>query len=292
MGFGLRHCLAVKNTIIRILFVGVALTFGWNGHTLGTDGGEASAIKPGSVRTHAETQATCANLLGGSTYRVLLKQAFDLDLVDSPEQIVPLEQLYLQLKDAEWNVPADLRERLTGARNRQYKISEMSEKELRQFYANAVNTLYVRVTELWTVQEVRTQVGPVMDRTTEATLTRLLAQYFSPWRLVDRDLTPEAARAHFKQRAWMMLPWQKIASFVTEWQDRGAGLREQNGDSKFNRAEFSKFWDERAQAYGLSFEMYHRLSLALNRGPDVAVCCHSEPGCVACPHNRRWRRRD
>lgn len=229
-----------------------------------------------------DTAATCANLLASGGYRNAVKQAFELGIVASPAEVMPLEEFYLQLKNAEAAPPPNLREVLTNTRQHQFAIDAMSERELRQFYTNAVNTLYVRIANYWAVQEVRTQVGPVMNRALETTLTRVLAQYFSPWRLEDKDLRPESAREHFRQKKWIMLPWQKIASFVTEWQSH-------SGETKFSSMEFSKFWDARAPSYGLNHDVYQRLYLALSRGPDAPACCLSEPGCVACPHNRRWR---
>lgn len=231
----------------------------------------------------SKSAATCANLLATGGYKVILRQANDLGILDSPSEPVPLEQLYLKLKDAEYSkLSADeLRATLLAARQKHFAIEGMSAKELRQFYENSVNALYVRVAALWYVQEVRTQVGPVMRTELEQTLARLLAREFSPWSLEDRDLKPAAAREHLRERSWMRWPWVKLAAFMTEW-------IESRGDANFSSSEFGKFWDSRAQSYGLKYEFYQKLYLALNRVAEAPACCHSEPGCVTCPHNRRW----
>jgi len=233
---------------------------------------------------HPSDNVTCANLLASGGYKVILKQAHDLGLVKSVTEPVPLEQLYLRLKTAEWT-EADieqLRSSLLAARQRQFQIDTMSAPELQQFYQNAIHALYIRVVDLWRTQEVRMLVGPVMRRDVEEALSRMLAREFSPWGLEHRELTPEAAREHFRTRKWMMQPWSKYAVFLTEWFE--------GHPEKFDAREFSKFWDQKASVHALNFEMYQRFYMALNRAVEPSICCLSEPGCVACPHNRRWRR--
>lgn len=228
----------------------------------------------------------CANLLASGGYKVILRQAHDLGVVESATDPVPLEQLYLKLKDAEITKPdaEELRAKLAATRQKQFAIEAMSAPEIRQFYKNSLKALYVRTAGLWYTQEVRTQVGPVMSKELEESLTRYLKQSFSPWGLEDRDLTPQAARDLFKQRKWMSWPWQRIAALMAGWYES------RDGDLSFDSKEFGKFWD--ANARDLSHEIFQKMYLALNHVADSPACCLSEPGCVNCPHNRRWRRKE
>jgi hypothetical protein len=217
----------------------------------------------------ASDSAVCANLLASGGYKVILRQARELGVVQSDDP-VPLEQLYLKLKDAEWSAPGAFN---LGYWEKHFAVENLSEPERLQFFRNSVHALYVRAASLWRIQEVRTQVGPVMHPETEAVLAALLRRGFSPWGLEDRDLTPAAAREHFRERKWMAWPWAKLAMFLSAWRESGTDL--------------SKFWDEHAD--GLPADFYQWIYIALNGRREGPVCCLSEPGCMTCPHNRRWR---
>jgi hypothetical protein len=221
-----------------------------------------------ALSVHASAP-TCANILASGGYKTILRQASELGVVASTEAI-PLEELYLKLKDAEYSEPPDLD---LGYWRNHFSVGGLSEAERRQFFLNSVHALYIRVARLWRIQEVRIQVGPVMHPETETVLAGLLKKSFSPWGLEDRDLTPAAAREHFRAKRWMSWPWAKLAMFLSAWRESGTDL--------------SKFWDEHSD--GLPADYYQRIYVAVKDRRDGPVCCLSEPGCVTCPHNRRWR---
>lgn len=214
---------------------------------------------------------TCANLLASGGYKMILRQAGELGVADL-ETVLPLQSFYLQLKEAEWSVvdASEIRARL-ASRSGRYQIEELSDQDSIQFYRNALRSLYIRVAEMWRVQEVRTQVGPVMKPEIEEILSALLARSFSPWSLEDADLQPASARTHFAERKWMFWPWVKLAGFINGYLE--------------SKKEFSDYWDEHDQE--LPFEFYQKLKLAIAQ-KNTKACCLSEPGCRNCPHNRAW----
>lgn len=219
---------------------------------------------------HASSE-TCANLLASGGYKKVLRQAFDLGVLEADEA-PPLQNLYLKLKDAEW-APLEI-DKVRGrieSKARHYRVSQMDDREAIQFYRNSLRGLYIRVAEMWRLQEVRTQVGPVMKSELEDILGMLLARSFSPWSLEDAELSPQAAREHFESRRWMMWPWMNIAGFT-------AGFLESDKS-------FSDYWDQAGAP--LPFEYYHKLNRALAE-QKLKTCCLSEPGCRNCPHNRAW----
>ena len=228
--------------------------------------------------------SVCANLLASGTYKIVMRQAGELNPEVFDGSLKSLEQFYVDLKDQEYAMPDPVfvKTRLQEFRAKVFEVGALSDEEALQFYRNNLRSLYIRVAHLWSIQEARNSVGPVMSPPVEQAIAALITQYIRPWRLTDRELMPDTAREHFRARAWMMQPWLSIAGFLVEWFA--------HHPDEFEARAFSKFWDERASHYHLEFEFYQRMASVLDGAHERRFCCLSTPGCVTCPNNRRWLR--
>lgn len=225
----------------------------------------------------------CQVLLGHGEHQVISRQASVL--VGEAVDALSMRELYLKLKEQETSLPEDislLRVRLLSSdRARLYDFERLSDQELLQYRRNAMQALYARVASLWRAQEVRGLAGEwSANHQVMEVLVRLFKKSFLPWGLEDSDLSLEKARAYFAERPWREWPWAEMATLLADF------MRHHPGE--FSSQDFSRFWDKRAGELGLPFEFYSRLERVLRERSEPSVCCLSEPGCVTCPHNRRW----
>lgn len=226
----------------------------------------------------------CNDLLSSSGAKVILRLANELNpqLFPSNEESLTLEDLYLRMKAEEAHPTSaqELRPNLLVSRGRQYQIEQMSDLEIQQFYQNAIRALYARVADQWRRQEVQRLTGITPSRDVQEITGHLLDQFLRPWNLDSENLTAEEARIYFERRAWSTLPWVSLLQFLEAWM--------QAKSVQSTSRDFQHFWDFKSAEFNLDADLYSRVAMAFGKVGHRESCCHSRPGCVECPHNRRW----
>lgn len=123
-----------------------------------------------------------------------------------------------------------------------------------------------------------TRVTP--SREVQEIAGHILDQFFRPWNLDSENLTTEEARNYFARRAWSSLPWTSLVQFLEMW----THAKSDGGTS----SDFSRFWQSNSAKFNLSADLYSVILVAIGKAGHRERCCHSQPGCMDCPHNRRW----
>lgn len=205
--------------------------------------------------------------------------------------------LYLALKVEEWKygsiplrevpkllpLPASLVEHLKVEFQKSHDLEAANNEALTRFYINALRGLYSRAAE-----EVKTSI--VRKYTTEEFsdiehfALGVIESYWAPKDLKNRELSPEMAAELL--RVEIQFPWEKAFALVRAWEKEKAASR------FFSRRDFHQ-WIETRKELEVSVHDLDRIIRALeivdvNRIP---ICCASNPGCAACPQNRRSLRR-
>lgn len=239
----------------------------------------------------ANSQAsTCEAALLSSQQNSVFRQIQLLspELFEAAGQNSDWEHLYVLLKSEEWkysrnqSLSAQLKEHLAHNRGTHYDFKDFTDADYRQFYINTLRSLYVRAAAFWTVQELENLNGGKLSHEVERVAARILEGTASPWNLKDRDLSPEAAQQYFKTQSWKALPWKNIFAFIRAWK--------KSSPHDFSHDKFLKFWNEQAENFGLEHRYFSPLQQAASGHESSLFCCFSTPGCMNCPHNRRWLR--
>jgi hypothetical protein len=235
----------------------------------------------------ANSQAsTCEAAVLSSQHSVVFRQIQQLNPELSTAPQGDWAHLYVVLKSEEWKYGGETplnetqKELIAKSQGAHYDFKDFTEAHYRQFYVNALRSLYVRVAAFWTAQELERLNGGKLDPNVQRVAARILEGTASPWNLKDRDLTPESARQYFKTQPWKALPWKNIFAFIEAWK--------KFSPYEFSHDKFSKFWSEQAENFGLEYQYFSPLQQAASGHEASLFCCLSEPGCNNCPHNRRW----
>jgi hypothetical protein len=231
--------------------------------------------------------STCEAGLVNSQQSVVLKQIAQLNpKLNEPNRTENWADLYVALKKEEQIYAAGgllnsaLKSIILANQSKRYEVQNLNPNELRQFYINALRSLYVRVAAFWTHDELLRINGQPLHQDIERVAGRILESTSSPWSLKDRELSAEAAADFFKNQPWQQLPWRQLLNFIEAWK--------KHSPYEFSYSEFSNFWDLNAEKFGLDISIFSRLQSALSGHESSLFCCLSEPGCTNCPHNRRW----
>jgi hypothetical protein len=236
-------------------------------------------------RLHASTPLTCIDHLVSAPLAQQVARAIEPGWREnSPTSII---DLYLALKKEERRALAKPPSKemfqflFTNTSTHPYRLEGLSPIEIKQFYLNSLRGLYIRAAAEWSEAEVRSQLGQKASRRLLRMGARILASFFSPYGLTDRELTPERALEFFASRKWDQYPWKPILSVIEIWLKLGPSATQE---------QFDQVWDQHATELHLRHADYERARLALNKGDVDRICCQTEPGCRRCPHNRAYLR--
>ncbi len=238
-----------------------------------------------STQTYA---STCEASLQASQQSVVVRQIQQLNpnILGGAKISDDWSSVYILLKTEEQKYAAgglfdpDLKNYILQNQSKHYEFKNFTDRDFKQFYINALRSLYVRAANFWMTAEVTQLAGRQLHPDILKIASRILEGTSSPWTLKDRELTSEAAALYFNERKWERLPWAQLLSFVEAWK--------KVSPYSFSYDEFSKFWSANAEKFGLDFSLFSRVQSALSGHEKSLFCCLSDPGCMNCPHNRLW----
>jgi hypothetical protein len=195
-------------------------------------------------------------------------------------------ETYLTLKRQEaeakaWSeVPASVKDQVVKEENDQFRVDQLSARELKQFYLNRLNAAYYRAGEAWKRQELESMF-PQITHTQTKIGSALMDSFFQPFGLPDSGLSLETAQQAFEEKAWRAYPWASAFKLMDAWTAFSP-----NWEKDFSYFDF-RDWMRQQGATGLNMDQQETLIRAVARSHTFRLCCKSTPGCPECPLNRQ-----
>lgn len=237
--------------------------------------------------------SSCDNLLGLGKAVERIKQ-INPNLVMETDGPISKLNLIMTLKREIWrflpfgNIPwkdkapldESLKARLLEQFNKRYRVDEMSEDDLYLFYVNQLRSVYHLLIREWMEDEL-SAVGPLTPDLKNFGLS-LMSRSLTPSYLLSTTFSPEMTEEILKEEKWREFPMHHAFQLAKEAKELGLSLLE-----TMDWLREHPLWQEIGRpTYRTAIETAFRHPGFNN------LCCLTDPGCILCPNNRAWLRKN
>jgi hypothetical protein len=237
----------------------------------------------------------CENQLVGSRGKIY-RQIQELNPELNPPVDADFASIYLTLKKEEWKygaipidapfrlkpIPAELIQHISDRFSNAYSVEVGDLETFTNFYLNALRNIYSRVSRLYKDEFIASVAGPNLSTEQKQMALTFFDLSIAPKRLDDREMSPAMAAGFLREQPWKQINWSKMMTVSNQWIA---------SSPEWTRRAFYR-WLAQHPELGLSQDEAEFFGRAVDQAEltNRTLCCVSEPGCVDCPLNRRYRR--
>lgn len=245
------------------------------------------------VFTQSLSASSCDDALGASKALERVRQLNPELVNETPESLSKLD-LIMILKKEIWrllpfgNIPwkdktpleESLKTRLHEQFNKRYRLDEMDDEDLYLFYANQVRSVYFLLVREWMEEELAVveSLTPYLKNFGLSLMSRSL----TPSHLLSSTFSPEMTEEILNEKKWKEFPLDKAFQLAKEAKELDLSLSE-----TMDWLRKHPLWEEMGSpSYRMAIETAFRHPGFNN------PCCLTDPGCLLCPNNRSWLRKN